>query len=85
MPLYLHNEKETRISTGDDRVALSRIFEWYGEDFGTTDAYLQLFLAPYFEGDLRDRHANGAFEVDDLPYDWTVNDQAAGSTDPPDE
>lgn len=82
---FLHDDEKNRIPAGGDRLALSRIFDWYGEDFGATDADLQRFLAPYFEGDVRDRLANAAFEVDYQSYDWTLNDQASESARPPGE
>jgi hypothetical protein len=72
---FLHDDQKNRIPAGPDRIALSRILKWYGGDFGD-EAALQRFMAPYFEGEVRDRLAAAAYEVTYRPYDWALNDQA---------
>ncbi len=61
----------------DQRVVwLPRVFQWYGEDFGRTEAdYLQ-FVAPYlYREDDRDylEREKGQLEVAYLDYDWRLN------------
>lgn len=75
--VFLHDTTKNQIPAGDDRIALSRILKWYGEDFGPTPAAVQRALASYFEGAVGERLAEGAYAVDFLPYDWALNDQAA--------
>jgi hypothetical protein len=73
---FLHDDQKNRIPAGPDRIAISRILKWYGGDFGD-EAALQRFMAPYFEGEVRDRLAAAAYEVTYRPYDWALNDQGA--------
>lgn len=81
---FLHADRKNRIPAGDGHIALSRILKWYGSDFGPTPTAIQRALAPYFEGAVRDSLAQGAYEVQYLPYDWTLNDQSLdrGEGDP---
>ena len=72
---FLHDEQKNRIPAGPDRVAISRILKWYGGDFGDSTDALQRFLAPYFEGPVRDRLAAADYTVTFRPYDWALNDQ----------
>lgn len=71
---FLHSDRKNRIPAGDETIALSRILKWYGSDFGPTQRAVQRALAPYFEGNVRDSLARGAYDVRFLPYDWTLND-----------
>lgn len=81
---FLHDEGKNRVPAGDDRIALSRILKWYGEDFGPTAEALQAAIAPYFDGRVRNRLAAADYEVTYLPYDWSLNDRADGAA-PADE
>ena len=72
---FLHDEQKNRIPRGDDRIALSRILKWYGQDFGPSTDDLQQFLARYFEGPVRDRLSRADYTVDFRPYDWSLNNQ----------
>ncbi len=74
---FLHNKGKNRIPAGDGQIALSRILKWYGEDFGPTTDALQKQIATYFEGAVRTRLKTAAYEVTFLPYDWSLNEQAA--------
>jgi hypothetical protein len=70
-----------------DRVYLSKIFEWYGEDFvgyAPESGYagdpevrgVLAFAAEYVSEDIAAWLAGGEYEVRFLDYDWTLNDQA---------
>lgn len=80
---FLHDETKNCIPAGDDRIALSRILKWYGSDFGPSTDALQRALAPYFEGRVRDRLARAGYQVDFLPYDWSLNDQDGSDNETP--
>lgn len=73
---FLHNNRKNRIPTGHGTIALSRIFKWYGTDFGPTLDAVQRFSASYFEGAIQDSLARAAYEVQFLSYDWTLNAQS---------
>lgn len=72
---FLRTEGKNDIPSADEEVALSRIFKWYGEDFGDSTSDVQRYLASYFDGKVHERLANAAYDVDYLPYDWSLNDQ----------
>ncbi|MFB6247569.1 MAG: DUF547 domain-containing protein [Salinibacter sp.] len=72
---FLHNEQKNRIPAGEDRIALTRILKWYGDDFGPSTDAVQKYIARYFEGTVRKRLAQADYKVDFLSYDWSLNDQ----------
>lgn len=60
----------------DRRIAhLSRIFDWYEEDFGEDEAALGRYLARWYEGAQADVLRSGDFEIEYTDYDWSLNDQ----------
>ena len=76
---FLHNEEKNQIPADAETIRLSKIFDWFGGDFGGNKAQRQAFLAPYFEGDVREKLQAGAYDIDFVDYDWTLNDQAKTS------
>ena len=53
---------------------LSSIFKWFEEDFVAASGTLQAYLAPFVESEtVAARLREGAFEVDYLKYDWSLN------------
>jgi len=77
--VFLHTDGKNEVPAADEEgvIRLSRIFKWFDEDFGGSKASTQRFLAPYFEGDVRRNLENAAYDVDYLPYDWSLNVQKA--------
>ena len=60
------------LDVGQGRVTVSKIYDWYLEDFGGSEAGLIGHLSRYAEPALRDRlRAAGA--IDEAAYDWRVN------------
>jgi len=64
------------IDRGQHRVRLSRIFLWYGKDFGPDEASRLMFIAPYLYKE-KDRtflmeHAD-SLQVEFMRYDWRLN------------
>jgi hypothetical protein len=51
--VFLHDRTKNRIPDEGGVIRLSRIFSWFGRDFGPDAAHLQAFLAPYFAGEVR--------------------------------
>lgn len=72
---FLHNDEKNKIPVADDRIALSRILKWYGSDFGPSTDAVQQSIARYFEDPVRERLAEAGYQVDFLPYDWSLNAQ----------
>jgi hypothetical protein len=67
--------KGARIDRGKRTLFLSRIFDWFAEDFESRGGVLA-FLRPYFPGPIRRFvEAQGdALRVRYLEYDWRLND-----------
>jgi uncharacterized protein DUF547 len=69
---------------GDSEVQLSPILKWYADDSGKTPAEILQSVAPQLPAEIKakllDEHK---LRISYLDYDWSLNDQAAASTDPP--
>ena len=59
----------------EKRVAkLSRIFDWYREDFEATDGSVERYIARYLDDpELADDLAAGRYTVEYADYDWSLN------------
>ncbi|WP_456425399.1 DUF547 domain-containing protein [Rhodocaloribacter sp.] len=72
---FLHDAAKNRIPDAPGVIRLSSIFRWFRRDFARDDRGLQAFLAPYFDGDVRERLRRGAYRVRYLRYDWRLNER----------
>jgi hypothetical protein len=61
------------ITTDDDGLVVSSIFEWYKADFGGDDASLITHLMLYADGELAAK-LEGVSEIVDHRYNWALND-----------
>lgn len=71
--IFLMDTTKNRI-TNEGTIYLSRIFDWFQNDFADSKKGLQIYLSQYFEGDLRDQLIAGAFTIRYMPYDWSLNE-----------
>lgn len=71
-------------SWSGDVIQLSRIFDWYGEDFAAADQGdlanvdgkaedALWFLSKYVDASTRDRLLSGSIQADWQVYDWSIN------------
>lgn len=74
---FLTDRALNRIPDGDGQVALSKILDWYKQDFGPSNADLLRALAPFFSGEMRARLERGSDRVRFLDYNWSLNDRSA--------
>jgi hypothetical protein len=74
--IFLTDPQKNQIPAGDGTIRLSKIFKWFSDDFKSSDQGVQQYLAPYFDGAVRDSLAAGQYRVEYMDYDWTLNDQA---------
>ncbi len=66
---------------GQRSLKLSSILDWFGEDFGGTEAEQLKRIAAYLpDGPARQLALSGTAQVSYLDYDWSLNDQAAART-----
>lgn len=75
MRTWLQDRAKNRIPETDDRIALSKIFDWFKDDFGGSDAAVQRYLARYFEGAVKQRLEAAGYRITHLRYSWDLNDQ----------
>jgi len=68
---------EGEVAVSGDRVTLSKIFKWYGGDFGATQPQMlravAAFLRPEARAQLTELVGRGAARVHFKEYDWAVN------------
>lgn len=68
---YINHPRGARFEDGE--LVASKIYDWYQEDFGGTEAGVIEHLAGHAEPALRER-LESAGDVDDYAYDWSLND-----------
>jgi hypothetical protein len=79
---FMSDRTRNRFDEAGGRLQLSRIFDWYGDDFKRGDrgvTSLQGFAAVYAErlsnsAAGRDRIRSGRVDITYLEYDWSLND-----------
>jgi hypothetical protein len=70
----LHDPTKNRVDVGDESLYLSRIFDWYGEDFGENPQAIGAYVATFFPaGAERDLLTSGEFRIRYTDYDWSLN------------
>ena len=58
----------------DRRIAhLSKIFDWYGDDFAAQAGSVQGFVARYIDDPLLAKEVAASYTVEFLEYDWSLN------------
>lgn len=72
---FVVESDENKIPASEETIGLSKLFKWYGEDFGGEAAAIQAYLAPYFDGEAKQKLEAGAYEITFLDYDWSLNEQ----------
>jgi len=73
--------QEVSMFTEVDQIWLSRIFQWYSQDFGNTDLDVIKWIIPYLEPKIQDRAHVLVFKLDRISpveikyneYDWKLN------------
>lgn len=79
---FMSDRTRNRFDEAGGRLLLSRIFDWYGDDFKRGDrgiASLQAFAGLHAEllsdsPSVRERIRSGRFDISFLDYDWSLND-----------
>ena len=89
--IFLSDPRLNRFETDRGEVYLSKIFDWFGDDFRqfATDTGYQrdekvngvlTFVSRYLVDRVVVFLETGEYKVDFLRYDWTLNDQAVAAT-----
>lgn len=66
-PSRNHFDREQKIAH------LSKIFQWYADDFGGTDAVLDFISGYVADPGLARELAEGEYQIHHLDYDWSLN------------
>lgn len=89
---FLNDPRLNRFEIERGRIELSKIFDWFGEDFAqfASDAIAYdgddglvgslIYASRYLRPRAVEFVESGDYEVDFLSYDWTLNDQAIAAT-----
>jgi len=69
---FLNEDRNVRIETESRTVTLSKLFDWYGEDFGNGQEEILAFVARYRpDGEVIE---TGKWRIRYFAYDWSPND-----------
>jgi hypothetical protein len=66
---YLNQERNVAVDVGKREIRVSKIFDWFKEDFGSTPEQIVRFIARY-----RDQPLPGRWSLRYFDYDWSLND-----------
>ncbi|WP_188481182.1 DUF547 domain-containing protein [Aquisalinus flavus] len=68
---FVNSGRAVMVEDGD--LILSSIFDWYGGDFGGSDAAILDWLRPYADGETA-AMLDGRTKIDGYAYDWSLNE-----------
>jgi hypothetical protein len=66
---FLNDPKQVQIDWQQRRLRVSKLFDWYAEDFGEVIP----FIAKYRTAEERAQLLEGKWKVDFFDYDWSIN------------
>ena len=76
--IFMRDTSRNKIDTKKKKVKISKIFDWFEEDFekGPTKS-VQEFIAPYITDDpaVQASLKKGEYDVDHLSYSWDLNEK----------
>lgn len=77
MQEMVRSHKHVRLDLAQEVLYLSKIFDWFGEDFIKKDQNLGLidYVARYMDAQMAYLVLSRDFEIEFLDYDWSLNDQ----------
>ena len=73
---FLNDGEKNRVDLESKTVYLSKIFDWFAEDFGKNDAEILEFVAPHFGEETAAAIQRGGFRIQYTEYNWDLNDAA---------
>ena len=73
---FFANRDNLRWDNQKKTIAISKIIEWYGKDFGKSGSEQLKKLAPLFPSDVQSLARSGSARISYLSYDWNLNDQS---------
>lgn len=75
--LFLNDPGKNQIQDATDTIRISKIFDWFEEDFTGTHDSVQPYLAQFFTGEVRETLRMEGYRIRYMDYDWGLNDQGS--------
>lgn len=72
---YLNSPAGSRLVRNARVLQLSRIFDWYRDDFAEAAGSVRAYVARYLTGPVREAALDGDVGLEHLEYDWSLNDR----------
>ncbi|MDA0590971.1 MAG: DUF547 domain-containing protein [Planctomycetota bacterium] len=72
---FFNRSQNLQLTSKANRIHLSKILDWFGEDFGSTQAAQLEAIHPYLPVSAQQIVDTGSAKVSYLEYDWNLNDQ----------
>lgn len=73
MRIWLHDESRNQFDPGRNLAKLSKVFDWFAEDFAAYPGGLHAILKKHGPKSARQLLQKGSFETDYLDYNWDLN------------
>ena len=70
---FLRDPKKNRVDIDNKTIYLSKIFEWFRDDFAKSDEELIQFVTPYYSEEVAEKIRVGGFKIRYTEYNWTLN------------
>lgn len=72
---FLKDTLRNRIDVKSKTIYLSKIFDWYEDDFKKSSGSIEKYLAEYIDDEkVKQMLLNKEFKIEHLDYDWNLND-----------
>jgi hypothetical protein len=73
--IFLRDSSRNFIKKDKKEIYLSKIFDWFEEDFEKGSSTVQKFVAPYMTDDAELQKEMVKFDVEHTDYDWKLNEE----------
>jgi hypothetical protein len=74
--IFFRDTNKNRFDLNTKTAYISKILDWYSEDFGNSDAEIIKYVAQFAPLDVKDSMLNESdkWKIEYMDYDWTLND-----------
>lgn len=74
--IFFNDESRNKFDLENQKAYLSKILDWFEEDFGDSEQHVLKFVAEYLNKNLKENILNNidSWSIDYLDYDWGLND-----------
>lgn len=71
---FINNKEKNQISLDKKKIKISKIFDWFEEDFSEHSGSVQKYIAQFINDEpLKNKLINEEFKVKHLKYNWNLN------------